>query len=242
MKHHKTWERHASEISIEDIIRTYHSPAEFHSELASLANEICKQENYKKTIEIGCERGITSMLLNKSLERNFLDFNCEILNKVKQACAKLDIQGNFICEDMFNLSSPDESFDFIFNSGVIEHFNKKERTKLLIEYSRTLHKNGTLLIAFPNHYSFPYRSAYLIKKKLLMGFQWPWPSEYKIRDLREEINAANLELIERKVLAKEMIFGYWKFFSPIYSLLKVTDKLIKYEGYLTILIIKKKNK
>jgi len=95
------------------------------------------------------------------------------------------------------MSCSDESYDVVFNSGVIEHFNKKERIDILREYRRVLKRNGMMIIAIPNHYSLPYRSAYLFKKKFLRGFLWPWPEEYKIYDLEEELGLVDMQLVKR---------------------------------------------
>jgi len=240
MNHQEIWKKNTSNISVSGIIENYHNPNAFQKELASLINKICEERKYTKVIEIGCESGITNMLLNKDLEKYFLDLNDAMLEKVKQACSKLEIEGTFITEDMFSMNCSDESYDVVFNSGVIEHFNKMERIDILKEYSRVLKPGGTMVLAVPNHYSFPYRSAYLLKKKILRGFKWPWPEEFKIYDLDEELRATNLELVERVTLSKEAVFNFWRFIRPIKKLLLWSDSLFKYEGYLTTLVIKKR--
>lgn len=239
MKHQEIWKRNTSNISVSSIITNYHNPNDFQKELASLINRICERNKYAKVIEVGCESGITNMLLNDDLEKHFLDLNKSILDKVEQACKQLKIKGVFISEDMFSMNCPDESYDVVFNSGVIEHFNKKERIDILKEYSRVLKRDGTMILAVPNHYSFPYRSAYLLKKKILRGFQWPWPEEFKIYNLEEELGATDLKLVKRVTLSKEAIFSFWKFISPIKKLMLWSDSLFNYEGYLTTLVIKK---
>lgn len=188
---------------------------------------------------MGCERGITNMLLDKELDKYFLDLNKDILEKVEQVCGQLKIKAKFIHEDMFSMSMSDEYYDVVFNSGVIEHFDTKKRIDLLKEYSRVLKRNGTMILAIPNHYSFPYRSAYVLKKKILRGYKWPWPEEFKIYDLKEELKATNLQLASRTALAKETIYDFWKFVRPIKKLLAWSDALFNYEGYLTVLVIRK---
>jgi hypothetical protein len=96
-----------------------------------------------------------------------------------------------------------------------------------------------MVLAFPNHYSFPYRSAYLLKKILLRGYDWPWPHEYKLYDLKEETEAAKLKLIERQTIAKKTLLHFWKFFKPLQVYFYLTGFLFNYQGYLTVLILKK---
>lgn len=237
----EAWIKHATKIKTTDIINQYNNPSVFQIELASLINSICEENRYNRVIEVGCESGITNMLLNRDLDKYFLDLNDDILVKVQQACKQLNIIGKYIFEDMFRMSCDNEFYDVLFNSGVIEHFNKIERIKILQEYSRVIKQKGTIIIGIPNHYSFPYRSAYLLKKKILRGFQWPWPEEFKIKDLMEELKETNLQLVDRTVLDKETIFHFWNFFFPIKKLLRWSDYLFKYEGYLTTLVIRKRS-
>ena len=180
------------------------------------------------------------MLLNDNLDKYFLDLNDDVLEKAEKAARQLNIKGTFICEDMFSMSCPDEFYDVVFNSGVIEHYNRKERIDLLKDYSRVLKRDGMMILAFPNHYSFPYRSAYLFRKKIFKDNNWSIPDEYKIYDLKEELEATNLQLVKRTTLAKQSIFPFWSFFRPIKYLLSWSDFLFNYEGYLATLVIKKR--
>ena len=234
------WSQHTSNLTVSDIVRNYQNPCLFQIELASLINNICRENGYTRVAEIGCESGVTNMLLNNDLEKYFLDFNHDVLTKAEKASRQLEIKGEFICEDMFSMSCHDEFYDVVFNAGVIEHYNKEERIDLLKEYCRVLKRNGMMVLAIPNHYSFPYRSAYLFRMKILRGFRWPWPEEFKIYDLEQELREASLQLITRTTLAKETIFGFWRYIKPIEMLLSWSDFLFNYEGYLTTLVIKKR--
>lgn len=193
-------------MTVADIVRDYYDPAVCQRELASLINKISRENSYTRVIEVGCESGTTSMLLNNDLEKYFLDLNDDVLRKVAQACGKLGIDGTYIHEDMFSMSCPDEFYDLLFNSGVIEHFTKVEWIDLLREYSRVLKRGGTMILAVPNHCSFPYRSAYILRKRLLQGYRWRWPEEFKIHDLEDELRATSLQLVKKTTLAKEAIF------------------------------------
>jgi 2-polyprenyl-3-methyl-5-hydroxy-6-metoxy-1,4-benzoquinol methylase len=239
VEHKKIWESLSSNIHASDIISAFHNPSSFQLELASIIDEICVVHNYTKVIEVGCEKGITNMLLNKNLEKHFLDYDNNMIIKVKQACEHLKIKGTFLSENMFSINCPNGFYDVLFNSGVIEHFNKKERIEILREYSRVLNNSGMMILAVPNHHSFPYRCAYLLKKRLLGGFQWPWPKEFKIFDLEEELKSVGLQLVKRFTLGKETIFHFWGFFRPIRKLLLWSDMLFHFEGYLTTLLIRK---
>lgn len=240
MKQQEIWGNNTSDIVVTDIINGYLNSGIFQKELASLINSVCVKNQYTKVIEVGCESGTTCMLLNNDLDKTFLDYNEDIIRKVELACKQLNIKASFVNEDMFSMSCADKSYDVVFNSGVIEHYNKEERIRIINEYCRILDDRGTLILAIPNHYSFPYRSAYLLKKVFLRGYQWPWPKEFKIYDLEEELEATGMKLIQRVTLAKECIFYFWNFVKPLMYILKASDVLFNYEGYLTTLVIRKK--
>ena len=96
MDQQEIWKRHASNISVSDIIRGYHNPSISQRELASFINNICEENKYTRVIEIGCESGITNMLLNNDLEKYFLDLNDDMIEKIKQACGQGGINRDLI--------------------------------------------------------------------------------------------------------------------------------------------------
>ena len=59
--------------------------------------------------------------------------------------------------------------------------------------------------------------------------------------MKDEIAASNLILKKRLIISKDSIFNWWNFFEPMKKFLKIVNKFINFEGYLTVLIIHKKN-
>jgi 2-polyprenyl-3-methyl-5-hydroxy-6-metoxy-1,4-benzoquinol methylase len=237
---HKTdyemWKKHLHPIEVNHVIRQYYEPKTFQSELVEVIKTL---PGISSSIEVGCETGVSSMLLDSSIEKTFLDYNEKAILLCKSACDQLNINGEFIHDDMFTFE-PKKKYDLVFNAGVIEHYSKQQRTLLLKRYKKMLTDDGVIVIAFPNHYSFPYMSAYLTRKYLLLGYKWRYPKEYKIYDMKEEIEDNNLQLIERLVVSKKSLFRWWDFCKPMKKLLKLFDKYFKeYQGYLTVLVIKK---
>lgn len=235
------WAKHSGNITVEDIIDQYHRPQLFQSELSELLIDLSEKKRYKTSLEAGCESGITSMLL-EGVTRSFLDLNPDILRKVEIACSRLALQGEFFHQDIMAMSFEDGYFDLVFNAGVIEHFSESDRVKMLSECARVMSDNGTMVVAIPNHYSLPYRIAYVIKKDIQKGKRWPWPKEFKILDLKSELAQSGLELKERRTIAKTTIYDFFGKNNPIKFLLKFIGLFVKYEGYLTVLVIQKQLK
>jgi ubiquinone/menaquinone biosynthesis C-methylase UbiE len=236
MTQEEIWINHIKNTSVEDVLKRYNNPAIFQKELVALIDKECN--NDKNIIEVGCELGVTSLLLNDKFKRTLLDLNPLAIELTKKAHAKLNKKASFIVADMFSMPIDNNYYDIIFNAGVIEHFDKEERTNAFKEYSRIMKDDGMMYIAFPNHYSFPYRLAYKIRRLLK---KWPYPDEYKMYDLKEEIISADLVLEERIVLSKDSLMRWLNFAPPLKWIFQIIDKFYEFEGYLTVLKIRKKN-
>ena len=233
----REWQEVYEKEQIEEWLKQFENPAEFQLDLKNILNEY--SNSHPKVIEIGCGIGITSLILSDKFERTLLDNNPKVIELAKEIAVIKNKNCNFILADMFKLPFGNNEFDLVFNSGVIEHFNFLDRVRLLKEYARILNKEGIMIIAFPNHYSPPYRTAYVVKKKLLAGKDWPYPEEYKLYDLKAEIKAAGLKLLERRVVAKAMTFEFVEQWGWAKKLFKWWNYVKLIEGYLTVLKISK---
>lgn len=238
----QAWLDFSKGISTEHIKNSYSNPTSFQSEFNSLLKETINKNHIHSAIEIGCEAGISLMLLNPVLAKStFLDYDHTILEKVVQTCNELDFKGtDCICEDMFTMKSiNDETYDLSFNSGVIEHYTKKVRTQAIKSYSRITKKGGYVIVAYPNHHSLPYRLSYLLGRMLGKSV-WPWPKEYKFYDLQDEMKAAGLIYLNRVTMDRATIFKIkvckYKISRSFFLFL---DKFMHFEGYLTVCIAKK---
>ena len=229
-------EEHIKNTTVNDVMKEYSNPAIFQTELANLINNNFHKKN-NNIIEVGCELGVTSMLLNDDFQKTLLDLNPLAIELTKKVHKQLNKDASFIIADMFKMPFDDKQFNIVFNAGVIEHFNQDERTNALKEYSRILKDDGIIYIAFPNHYSVPYRLAYKIRKLLN---KWPYPDEYKIYDLKYEIENSNLYLEDRIILSKKSVMNWLSFIPLLKKIFEFLDIFYKFEGYLTVLKIRKK--
>lgn len=249
MKQSDIWNQHTKDNTVDDIIAGIKSPCIFQTELASYINGLCCNMDMasvgggvkRKVIEVGCELGVTSFLLDYS-SRCFLDLNENAIRLIEQAHAKVcpdKIEDMMLVADMFHMPFEDGTFDVTFNAGVLEHYSAQERTVAIREMARVTKKGGSVIVAIPNHYCYVYRLAYLLGIFLdkLHIRRWPYPTEYKIYDMRDEIHNAGLELEERIIMSRGSIWNWWgsKWFFPLKMILRVIDKVKPSEGYLTVL-------
>lgn len=235
MTQEEIWIEHIKGTTLKEVLSAYETPAIFQLELVDLIN--IEYKTNAEIIEIGCELGITTMLLSDEYSKTLLDLNPLAIELTQKAHEKLGKKASFITADMFHMPIDDRKYDVVFNAGVIEHFNEKERTLALKEYSRILKDDGVMFIAFPNHYSLPYRLAYLIRK---LFKKWSFPDEYKIYNLKNEIEGADLFLEDRVILSKKSVMRWLNFIPPLKYFLQFIDKFYNFEGYLTVLKIRKR--
>lgn len=136
-----------------------------------IASEIIKRHNYARTLDLGCARG------------EFVPF---LKERSKQVCG-IDLDKEYIetarknypdCE--FKLARTEEIpytnnyFDLIVMLEVLEHTENEEKS--MMEISRTLKKNGELVLSVPNkgiteifdpaNYKFYFPGLYLFLNKL----------------------------------------------------------------------------
>lgn len=238
----QAWLDYSKSISVNHIVNSYNNPTSFQSEFNVVLKNVIDENNFNSAIEIGCEAGISLMLLNKQLiKSSFLDYDHTILEKVVQTCTALNFKGtDSICEDMFSMNSiNDESYDLAYNSGVIEHYTKEVRTQAIKSYSRITKKGGYVIVAFPNHHTLPYRLSYLIGSSLGKKV-WPWPKEYKFYSLEDEMKASGLVYISRTTMDRDTLFKQWiTKYKITRGFFLFLDKFLHFEGYLTVCIAKK---
>jgi len=146
MTQEEIWINHIKNTSVEDVVNEYNSPAIFQKELVELIDK--EYSNNKKIIEVGCELGVTSLLLDDRFQKTLLDLNPLAIELTKKAHEELDKKSEYIVADMFNMPIENKEFDIVFNAGVIEHFGDEERTKALTEYSRIMKDGGGNVYSF----------------------------------------------------------------------------------------------
>ncbi len=222
------WEDLTAGESLDSLIRQSRNPHRFQQEMKTLIDSFYKHGS--RIIEVGCSTGITSFILNDKFDRTLLDLNSEAIALSQALFKHFQKKATFIVGDMFRMALPDESFDVVFNSGVVEHFEYADRVNALKEYGRILKSEGVLLVAFPNHFSKPYKRAYQYLNK---RGKWPYPKEIALYDMRQELSEAGFRLRERLVFDRKTPLDYCAHFPLGGRLVKVFYALSGYEGYLT---------
>ena len=104
--------------------------------------------HHKKLLDIGSHRGGYSIFFAKEgFEVTGLEFSAERIQTAKLAALQHKTSIRFVQGDAREMPFPDEYFDIILLSNVIEHIPQTE--KLLKEIHRVMKKHAVLYIQFP---------------------------------------------------------------------------------------------
>lgn len=130
--------------------------------IASAVKNLAGDNHLKKILDVGCGTGKLVMYLNKF---GFKAYGCDpYVQETFSASHLKPIRDNiFVNASATNLPFSKNSFDMVTLISVIEHLQKKEVAKFVIEAKRILKKNGYIFIVTPNYNS--------IWRKLL-GKKW----------------------------------------------------------------------
>ncbi|KKQ94713.1 MAG: Methyltransferase type 11 [candidate division CPR2 bacterium GW2011_GWC1_39_9] len=118
---------------------------------SKIFREIYKISNMgEKILEAGSGTGKISAKISASERKTYLlDIAPEAIMFSKRFFKSKKLKGHFFVGDIFKMPFADNSFDIVWNSGVVEHFNKKEIKQIYEEMRRVCKRGGKIAIIVP---------------------------------------------------------------------------------------------
>jgi len=166
-------------------------------------------------LEARCGTGRLCCLLAENFSKaeitgiDFTPGSLEIANKLKQY---LDVKNvEFKEGDLFKLDYPDEYFDVVFNSGVLEHFpldKANNYNDALREMIRVLKPGGKIIIDVPNWYCFAHTLYKRALKKAGKEYVYGYEKSFKHLELIELFKAHGL--VDLKLSAYDSAHGIYR--------------------------------
>jgi ubiquinone/menaquinone biosynthesis C-methylase UbiE len=99
-------------------------------------------------LEAGCGSAANGLNLARlGVDVVGIDFTPSALRMAREAFSERGLSGEFVLGDVRELPFPDESFDFVYAGGVVEHFLETDRA--VAEMARVLRPGGRLLLTVP---------------------------------------------------------------------------------------------
>ena len=113
-------------------------------------------EQRGRFLEAGCGPAANALnLALRGVEVAGIDVSENALNAAREAFAQRGLDGEFVAGDIRRIPFPDQSFDFVYAGGVVEHFRETEQA--IAEMVRVLRPGGRLLLTVPAlTLSYPY--------------------------------------------------------------------------------------
>jgi 2-polyprenyl-3-methyl-5-hydroxy-6-metoxy-1,4-benzoquinol methylase len=104
-----------------------------------------------KVLEIGFAPGKLLLWIAKELSQNVtgLDYSSQGLLRARELFAAMKVDANLLCEDVFNTTLPKDHFDFVYSSGLIEHFD--DPREIVRQHVALVRPGGKALLLVPNY-------------------------------------------------------------------------------------------
>jgi SAM-dependent methyltransferase len=242
------WDRYWKKSEIVDI----HNIEKSDSNYRLLKRLITLDKKYVSNIlEIGCGSGIKTLSILMEFQGSFsnallMDSSLHALLLAKKNINRNKVRTpvNLVLADALN-PPLSQTFNIVWNSGTIEHFEGALRQRILRKMACMCDKDGQVIVIVPNSLNLPYR---IWKKILERKGKWKFGYEepYTIFELEERLKKVGMICTKKrgvsiirsllllinliaanpnarsKIRREVNIFAKWKFLN---SLLKYFDKI-----------------
>lgn len=179
----------------------------------------------KRIIEIGCGSGFTSIALaQRGAKCAILDISPISLESAVSnfVAAGLPVPEHYLA-DALDSNIPSNTFDIVWNGGVIEHFFDEGKEKLILEMFRIAKPSGQVIIMVPNRWCWQFQ---LIQawQKWRKTWAYGFEDDMSPRDLKHM--CVRLGFNDYTVYAFNTILG-WRWIPKL-------DRVIKMLGWETL--------
>ena len=106
---------------------------------------------HHKVLDIGCAPGKTLAWAAKirMAEVTGVDYSANGIRISRWLFEQMKIDGVFLCEDIFQTTLPEATFDVVISSGFIEHF--EDPAEIIDVHIKHVKPGGVVLITIPNY-------------------------------------------------------------------------------------------
>lgn len=163
----------------------------YYSEITNYLNSLLPKK--AKILEAGSGSGKATLLLGNQYERTLLDISQTALEFARFLAKKFrQNRINFIKGNIFDMKFENQSFDLVWNIGVVEHYKIEQVEEIISEMIRVTKNGGYCIVAIPN-----FKSYHIFKAKLLASKVFKFLPGYRL-DSEIEYSSADIERIVKK--------------------------------------------
>jgi Methylase involved in ubiquinone/menaquinone biosynthesis len=143
-----------------------------------------------RILEAGCGTGQTLALFFDDCETCGLDISEGALRLARKNCS------NAVLGSIFSIPFDDNSFDLVYNSGVIEHFKDPTNVAAVSEMARVVKPDGKVVIIVPNTLCLWYMAGKAVAV-LMNNFEFGYEEDYSLSRLEKTVERAGLVVEKR---------------------------------------------
>ncbi len=162
----------------------------------------------------------------------------------KDILRKKNINASFLNGSMFELPLKNKQFDIVWNAGVLEHFDKEDQKKALLEMKRICKPGGTIITFNPSEKSSIYMCA---KKYAERRGTWQAGHEIPVTSFKNLFAEINLIPVDEYHIGFLTQYQYLKYYFPTKILryiyfgiwevvINLFNPLDRYEGHFLVSI------
>lgn len=181
----------------------------YYDELTKSVNKIILADDLNTILEAGSGSGKATLLLNEKLNKTLLDISPVALEYAKHVANKFEVENiNFVEGNIFSMPFNNNKFDFVWNIGVIEHYELDDIKSIIKEMVRVCNKSGIVAVGMPNFYSGPILKARLLKLlKFIPGYKLDTEKFYEISKIENIFKEVSKELGRKITYVETKYFG-----------------------------------
>lgn len=234
----KEWGKHYNSKLLDEVVRSVQKK-HYSAQTSEMLLQTSPQESI---LEIGCGSGATSLALACGGRIcTALDNAEEVVHLVSSAAQTLQCHCKVMLADAEQeLPFDDNAFDVSFQAGLLEHYHREERIRLLSLWGRVSKRMISLI---PNAASLAYRvgKARMEKKGI-----WPYGLEIPQYSLSQEFAAVGFDVIREYTIGERHSLEFlprWHPLRLVLSRLMDANSLQDNagQGYLLVTIGKKRD-
>jgi len=181
----------------------------YYDELTNSINKIMLADGLNTILEAGSGSGKATLLLNKKLHKTLLDISPVALEYAKHIADKFEVTNiSFVEGNIFSIPFKNNNFDFVWNIGVIEHYELDDIKTVIKEMVRVCNKSGIVAVGMPNFYSGPILKAKLLKLfKFIPGYKLDTEKFYELSNIENIFGEVSKESGRKIVYVETKYFG-----------------------------------
>ncbi|MFH1802100.1 MAG: class I SAM-dependent methyltransferase [archaeon] len=171
-----------------------------------------------RVIEIGAGGGTNALLFAKKGSKvTILDYSKKAIKRSKEFFKRNNCDARFILADALDLPEKlNGKYDVALSFGLAEHFEGKNRIKIVKSHFDLINKGGIALISVPNKYNIPYRIHKFVAESINL---WKFGEEYPFSRREFEAIAQKID-VRKKEFIGDSLFTSFRLINPFLVLKK----------------------